>query len=906
MKLKNNILRSFLPLLFLLSSTISSLQAQTIRVNDILDAESSFSPEELISDVLVGGNCANISNISSVVNGNPTDTTTKSYGYFKRLPGSTFPFEEGIVLTTGNAFNTSNGGSQLDDPSTGLSDADLNQIIDPNTVFTDATVFEFDFTSSSDTINFRYIMASEEYDEEFPCFYSDSFAFLLKVAGTTTYENIAIIPETTTPVSVTSVHPGVDLFGNGIGCGPQNEDYFEGYNLGDTNFNGRTTILNATATVIPNKTYHIKLVIADANNGQPGIGPDSTYDSAVFLEAGSFNLGFDLGDDFLIANNTAVCGNELTLTANTVATSYQWLKDGAILPGAINQTYVANLGNGIYTCEITDANNCTGSDDVILEFVDAPTINPLIPVFQLCDADGNLTENFNLTIKENEILNGQDPVNFEVQYFSDVDYTNPIVDPIGYNNTNIIETIYVRVTNRDSSNCYIDGSFIIQITSLPIPTDPSDYRLCDDTFSIGGDTDGVSSFLLNTKDAEILTGVTNPGNYTISYYTDPDGAVDSDPTFLIPKDIDYLVTNSQRVYVRIENIANADCNAISDDSASSTFKSFELIVDPLPVISSPVELKQCDDDTDGFSFFNLNEAASDISTNYLNETFVFYPRLLDADNGTNAYTPAEALAFRNRTVTTDTVWARAISGFGCYRIAEVNLVVSTTGLPTTFQRSFTLCDDFLDIDGIDTINNDDTDGVTAFNFSSVTAEVRALFPASQQLTITYYRNQANALAEVDAITDTANYRNIGYPNTQQIYIRVDSDLDNDCLGFGPFITLTVDPVPTADPVTNLILCDNGDDGDFINGIVQTFNLESQTPIILGTQDPLNFTVTYHTSDTDALSGANQIINTTMYENIIPNLETIYVRVANNTTGCFTNHTSFDLIVNELPIANFVD
>ena len=361
------------------------------------------------------------------------------------------------------------------------------------------------------------------------------------------------------------------------------------------------------------------------------------------------------------------------------------------------------------------------------------------------------------------------------------------------------------------------------------------------------------------------------------------------------------------MYVRIENNNDpTQCYIVSEDSASSTFASFELIVDPLPVISSPVELKQCDDDTDGFSFFNLNEAASDISTNYLNETFVFYPRFLDADNGTNAYTPAEALAFRNRTVTTDTVWARAISGFGCYRIAEVNLVVSTTGLPTTFQRSFTLCDDFLDIDGNDTINNDDTDGVTAFNFSSVTAEVRALFPASQQLTITYYRNQANALAEVDAITDTANYRNIGYPNTQQIYIRVDSDLDNDCLGFGPFITLTVDPVPTADPVTNLILCDNGDDGDFFNGIVQTFNLESQTPIILGTQDPLNFTVTYHTSDTDALSGANQIINTSMYENIIPNLETIYVRVANNTTGCFTNHTSFDLIVNELPIANFVD
>ena len=899
MKLKNNILRSFLPLLFLLSSTISSLQAQTIRVNDILDAESSFSPEELISDVLVEGNCANISNISYSVNGNPTDTTTKSYGYFKRLPGSTFPFEEGIILTTGNAYSTTNGLSDLNNPSTGLSDVDLNQIIDPNTVFTDATVFEFDFTPSSDTINFRYLMASEEYDEEFPCFYSDSFAFLLKVAGTTTYENIAIIPETTTPVSVTSVHPGVDLFGNGIGCGPQNEDYFEGYNLGDTNFNGRTTILNATATVIPNKTYHIKLVIADANNGQLGFPADSTYDSAVFLEAGSFNLGFDLGDDFLTANNTAVCGNELTLTANIVATSYQWLKDGVIIPGATNQTYTANLGDGTYSCNITDANACIGSDDVVLEFVTAPLVNPLIPVFQLCDADGNLTENFNLTIKETEILSGQSPGDFEVEYFSDINYINQILDPVGYNNTNIIETIYVRVTNRDSSNCYIDGSFIIQITSLPEPIQPIDYEICDDNLD-GDDTNGfVQNFLLSSKDNEIL-GSLDASQYAISYHTSLIGAQTNNSTDVINKFNPYPNTsiNSQQVFVRVENIDNTACN--------DTSISFNLVVSSLPSITFTVELKQCDDDTDGFSFFNLNEAASDISTNYLNETFVFYPSPEDAENDTDAFSEAEALAFRNRTVTTDAVWARAISGFGCYRISEVNLVVSTTGLPASFQRSFTLCDDFLDIDGNDTVDNDDTDGVAAFNFSSVTAEVRALFPASQQLTITYYRNQADALAEVDAITDTANYRNIGYPNTQQIYIRVDSDLDNDCLGFGPFITLTVDPVPTVNPYGDLILCDNGDDGDFFNGIVQTFNLESQTPIILGTQDPLNFTVTYHTSDTDALSGASPIVNTSMYENITPNLQTIYVRVTNNTTGCFTNHTSFDLIVNELPIANFVD
>ena len=429
------------------------------------------------------------------------------------------------------------------------------------------------------------------------------------------------------------------------------------------------------------------------------------------------------------------------------------------------------------------------------------------------------------------------------------------------------------------------------------------YRICDDIDS-GSDIDQKSLFLLNTKDAEILATVTNPGDYFISYHTDLLDAQTSSTSNAIDKNTDYEVTISQRIYVRIENIDNVACNTVSDDSPGSTFTSFELIVDPLPVITDAVELKQCDDDTDGFSLFNLNEAASDISTNYLNETFVFYPTLSDAENDTNAFTAAEALVFENRTVTTDTVWARAISSENCYRIAEVTIIVSTTGLPTTFQRSFSVCDDFLDIDGNDTADNDDNDGISAFDFSSVTAEVRALFPASQQLTITYYRNQADALAELNAIADPSNYRNIGYPVTQQIYIRVDSDLDNDCLGFGPYITLTVEPV-TAQEVGDLELCDNLDDGDGFNGIVQTFNLESQTATILGTQDPTQFTVTYHNSAADALSGNAPIATPAMYENSVPNLETIFVRVENNTSGCFTAQTSFDLIVNPLPVANFV-
>ena len=342
------------------------------------------------------------------------------------------------------------------------------------------------------------------------------------------------------------------------------------------------------------------------------------------------------------------------------------------------------------------------------------------------------------------------------------------------------------------------------------------------------------------------------------------------------------------------------------NSCDDTSNAITLTVEPLPTINNLVELRQCDDDNDGFISFNLNEVASDISTNFTNETFIFYETLADAQDGTTGII-TNSTTFVNRTVTTDTVWARAISNFGCYRISEVTLIVSATAITSPgsgLDRVFNTCDDFLPEDGINGPNND-RDGVAAFNFSSVTAEVINSFIPSQrpELVVTYYRTEADALAEQNVISDPSNYRNIRFPNSQTIYVRVDNRLNNDCVGLAPLITLNVDPIPEANQADDLRLCDNGDDGVFDNGIVQTFDLESQTSTILGTQNPANYTVTYHTSAADANSGNNAITSTSSYENITRDLQTIYVRVTNNTTGCFTDHTSFDLIVDPLPVAN---
>ncbi|WP_217701399.1 hypothetical protein, partial [Tenacibaculum aiptasiae] len=84
------------------------------------------------------------------------------------------------------------------------------------------------------------------------------------------------------------------------------------------------------------------------------------------------------------------------------------------------------------------------------------------------------------------------------------------------------------------------------------------------------------------------------------------------------------------------------------------------------------------------------------------------------------------------------------------------------------------------------------------------------------------------------------------------------------------------------------------------------NLRDRVNTILGPTQTTGFTVTFHTSAADANTGNNPIPNDTNYTNQTKDRETIYVRVVNDTTGCFNDHVTFDIIINPLPtIANTI-
>lgn len=459
--------KSIYTLLYFFTS-IYSIYAQQIVTDN------SQQPQQLIQN-LVGDNCATASNISSQVNGNLNNII--SYGTFDRGT-SNFPLQSGIVLSTGNVINAGNSVVSED-----LNDGDINWTTDSDVLDVlgidqtlNATSIEFDFVTANNFVAFKYLFASDEYQQEYPCNFRDVFAILIKRAGTADpYINIATIPGTTTEVSTNTIHPNINGF-----CEAENEDYFQGYNLGSTNFNGQTTVLTANSDVIPGDTYHIKFIIADHI--------DQRFDSAVFIEAESFGGAIDLGPD------QSICGTNLTLNAeiDNPSATYSWFLNNNLITGETNSTLEINQG-GTYSVEVSiplAGGNCVLSDIIEIEVI---PFQPAAPIENLsvCDSDQNdgfYDFDFPL-LKDNEILSQLPSTNYIISYHLSIDDAENNTNPITgiYQNTAAEETIYVRIESLDGS-CLQIGSFNI-IINIPPSTQNYDLEICIDQIADPGISD---------------------------------------------------------------------------------------------------------------------------------------------------------------------------------------------------------------------------------------------------------------------------------------------------------------------------------------------------------------------------------------------------------------------------------
>jgi gliding motility-associated-like protein len=256
-----------------------------------LQVDNTQTPLELLQNVLLGEGVT-VTNVT--YNGVPGDVVDEQAGSFTGALGS-IGLESGIMLATGNVNvalgPNDEGGSTEGGGNAGVGDPDLEILAGVTT--NDASILEFDFVPVGDSITFRYVFASEEYNEYVCGTVNDVFGFFLSGPGITgpfsgNAANLALVPGSVIPVSINTVNNGtVGDFGQEVNCSSldpnwtgNNIYYLDNGASIEVQFDGQTVVLTARAEVVCGETYHIKMAIAD--------GGDTAFDSAVFLEAGSF------------------------------------------------------------------------------------------------------------------------------------------------------------------------------------------------------------------------------------------------------------------------------------------------------------------------------------------------------------------------------------------------------------------------------------------------------------------------------------------------------------------------------------------------------------------------------------------------------------------------------------------
>lgn len=207
------------------------------------------------------------------------DPTSISYtgaanqaGVFTNGLTSGIGIDSGIIMTTGSVFNAPgpNTAENIGATTNTGGDAQLQSLVGGSLY--DANVLEFDFVSTGGSLFFNYVFASEEYEEFVFTEFNDVFAFF--VDG----ENIARINGEF--VAINTVNCGQDGEGPGVNC-----DRFNPNRIGEEpsfniEYDGFTDVLTASITGLAAGEHRMKIAIADRT--------DSLYDSAVFIQAGSF------------------------------------------------------------------------------------------------------------------------------------------------------------------------------------------------------------------------------------------------------------------------------------------------------------------------------------------------------------------------------------------------------------------------------------------------------------------------------------------------------------------------------------------------------------------------------------------------------------------------------------------
>ncbi|MBO6632159.1 MAG: hypothetical protein JJ936_11505, partial [Psychroserpens sp.] len=502
---------------------------------------------------------------------------------------------------------------------------------------------------------------------------------------------------------------------------------------------------------------------------------------------------------------------------------------------AATETVYARIENTITGCYSTET----------LEII-VNTLPQFIAItnYRICEDASDDIADFIFETKDAEILNGQ--IGKEVLYFEsqfDADNNTNVIDKtVAYQNTSNPQTIYVRVQNLTDPNCYDTTSFIIEVGTNPVFNGPTDWFVCDDISN-----DGSELFDLNIKAQEMAQGINDTLDITF-YLTMNDAENLTNP---IPFQFENTV-NPQQIFAVIDN--GTICNSIT---------SFELNVIQVPEANLAAPLVACDDDYDGLVTFDLTISELEVlDVRQDNIVVSYFETMADLEADTNPITNPNAYTNISNPQTVFIKITNTISN--CFVAIPLDLIVNLPPVINDFQ-SYEICEN----------------ATNSFDLNEI---ISVALDDTNDKSISFYSTQADAETMTNALNTNYTYST----TNDTIFIRVsfNSTLCYAIYGFN----LTVNPSPIANQPADLQACD-----DISNDNTAIFSLYSQNPEILGTQSNVDYSVNYFVTLTDAENDTNPLANDYLGQQG----QTIYARVENNTTGCFSI-TQFNLIVNPHP------
>lgn len=422
-------------------------------------------------------------------------------GVFTAVTPANIGIDSGIILCTGDAANAAGPASQFvstDNKANG--DAFLDAYIGGTTK--NACALEFDFKPAGDTIKFDYVFASEEYTDYSCTTFNDVFGFFITGPNITGTKNLAIIPNTTIPVTINStvdtLQVNISTLGTGLcrsmGPGAPFGMYYAGQRIGST-YNGFTKVLTAIQKVIPCSTYHLRLIIADVG--------DEFFDSGVWLRAGSLSskTATIRAAGLSTANNVPYCvrgcypgtfsiyRSDTTNTTNPLIVHFQI--GGTAVNGTdysfIPDSVTIGVGQKKSLININALTSATGAKTVKI-FVYAPSCNPSQPPIVIDSAELNILDTLRLEMitHDTTICAG---TALPVAAIGDTAYNYSWSPTIGTGTPSIIDTNVVTLIQPDTTRTYtltasfpgcpdVKRSITLGIEPIPVVDAGRDTGIC--------------------------------------------------------------------------------------------------------------------------------------------------------------------------------------------------------------------------------------------------------------------------------------------------------------------------------------------------------------------------------------------------------------------------------------------